>query len=290
MKSERQSPYSFSVLRYVHDPVTQEFANIGVAVYSPEQRYLNARCEIHYGRITKIFGKIDGERFRQATRYIQERVKSIGQRMNSSLPFEGESKIDSILATVLPPDDSSLQFAASGTGLSANLDATLEELFQRLVARYWYSAEPQPRSDEDVWRKIYREPLERRHVVPALIPKTIISPNFSYEFNHSWKNERWHVYEPVSFDLLEANSILDKANRWLGRGTNLAESKEQFKLYLLLGEPQDPALKEPYVKAQNILNKMPSKPELIREHEAEDFAQEVAMEIATHDQKEGDPR
>ena len=26
--------YSFSVLRYIHDPVTQEFVNIGVAVFS----------------------------------------------------------------------------------------------------------------------------------------------------------------------------------------------------------------------------------------------------------------
>jgi len=31
-----RTPYTFSILRYVHDPVTQEFINIGVAVYSRE--------------------------------------------------------------------------------------------------------------------------------------------------------------------------------------------------------------------------------------------------------------
>jgi len=29
-----KTAYSYSVLRYIHDPVTREFINIGVAVYS----------------------------------------------------------------------------------------------------------------------------------------------------------------------------------------------------------------------------------------------------------------
>ena len=43
--------YTFSVLRYIHDPVTQEFANIGVALYAPEAKYLSAICTPHYGRL-----------------------------------------------------------------------------------------------------------------------------------------------------------------------------------------------------------------------------------------------
>lgn len=233
-RSEREVPYIFSILRYVHDPVTQEFANIGVAVYSREQSYLNARCEIHYARITNIFGKIDGDRFRQTTRYIQERVQRLGQDLDSSLPFESEFTIEGLLAKVLPPDDSAFQFSAAGVGLSADLDETLKELYVRFVERYSTRAESPHRDDEEVW-KVYREPLERHHVISSLTPKRIVSPNFDYEFQHSWKNERWHVYEPISFDLIEATSILDKANRWLGRGMSLADSHEMFKMYLLLG-------------------------------------------------------
>ena len=82
-------PYSFSILRYVHDSVTQEFLNIGVAVYSPQGFFLQARCTPHYGRLNHTFGggsgtggaaasKIDGERFRQLTRYIEQEVNAIG--------------------------------------------------------------------------------------------------------------------------------------------------------------------------------------------------------------------
>lgn len=38
-----RTPYSFSILRYVHDPVTQEFINIGVAVYARESGFIRSQ-------------------------------------------------------------------------------------------------------------------------------------------------------------------------------------------------------------------------------------------------------
>jgi hypothetical protein len=283
------TPYSFSVLRYVHDPVTQEFVNIGVALYSKELRYLNARCEINYGRITKTFGNIDGNRFRQATRYIQDRLQSIGEDLSASLPFDSGAKLERLLALVLPPDDSAFQFSPVGAGISPDLDATLKEIFTRFVEMYSSPLDSPHRDDDEVW-KVYRGPLERREVIPYLYPKKIISPNYDYEFKHSWKNAKWHVCEPVSFDLLEPTSILDKANRWLGRATSLADSSEKFKMYILLGEPQSSSLKSAFVKAQNILHKMPGEKELIRESEAEVFAEDLADQIKAHRTEEVDPR
>ena len=77
--------YAFSVLRYIHDPATQEFANIGVAVYSKEAKYLNAICTRNYGRITRMFTKIDGNRFRQVTRYIESQVRNLGGGLPTKL-------------------------------------------------------------------------------------------------------------------------------------------------------------------------------------------------------------
>jgi len=57
-------PYSYSVLRCFHDGVTAEFVNVGVAVYSGDTSYLKARCTIQYGRITRLFDRIDGDRFK----------------------------------------------------------------------------------------------------------------------------------------------------------------------------------------------------------------------------------
>lgn len=273
--------YSFSVLRYVHDPTTQEFVNIGVAVFSAEAKYFRSLCTVNYGRITEVFQKIDGQRFRQISRYIQEQINEAGQFRETSLPFDSIRNIETLLARILPPDDSAFQFSKPGVGLSKNLEQTLHELFHRYVEQYADRIDAPRRSDEEVWRK-FKEPMDRVHVTPYLGPKRIVAPSYDYEFQRSWKNEIWHVLEPVSFDLVEAGSILDKANRWVGRATSLMDSSETFRIHMLLGEPADDRLKEAFVKAQNILNKMPGKKEFVQESEAEEFAEELARNVANH--------
>ena len=137
------------------------------------------------------------------------------------------------------------------------------------------------RDDEEIWKRFKKE-FETRHVLAHLRPKRIIAKDDDYEFQHARENNLWHLYEPMSFDLLQAYSIVDKANRWLGRAWNLKESPEAFKLYLLLGEPRDERLLSAFVKAKNILNKMPVEKDFVSEHEAGDFSEHLASEIAEH--------
>ena len=81
-------PYSFCVLRYIHDGVTGEFVNIGVALFSADVPYLKSKCTIQYGRITRVFDRIDGDRFKQNVRYIEEAVNQLGHRLRQGLlPF-----------------------------------------------------------------------------------------------------------------------------------------------------------------------------------------------------------
>jgi hypothetical protein len=82
--------------------------------------------------------------------------------------------------------------------------------------------------------------------------------------------------------MMKASSILDKANRWVGRATSLVDSSESFRIHMLLGEPADSRLAQTFIKAQNILHKMPGKKEFIRESEADAFAEDLAREVAKH--------
>ena len=272
-----KTPYSFVVLRYVHDIVSGEFVNVGVALYAPAVKYVRARCNLRYGRLSKMFTDVDGDHFRSLVRHIESRIEALGDRLESELLLDRvPSDIVQIVKGVLPPDDSSLQWSEAGGGQTGDPTATLEHLYGRLVERY---EERRPRRDEgDIWR-VYRQELAVRNVLSHLRPKTIATSDYSYEFDHSWKNQQWHVYEPVSFDLLEASSILDKANRWLGRATTLQDSTDKFKLTMLLGEPALKKLRPAYTKAENILNKIPVEKELVRENEAAEFSHELADAI-----------
>jgi len=280
-----KTAYSFVVLRYVHDVVTGEFINVGVALYAPETKYIGGLCNTRYGRVSKMFGDIDGDYFRGLMRHIETRFEEFGDRLRKELPiFEVPTNITQIAKNILPLDDSSLQWSEAGGGQTENPVRTLEDLFERMVVRYEMRLQRPSREDGDVWR-VFKKELEKHHVLSRLQQKRIITRDYDYEFEHAWKNENWHVYEPVSFDLLETDSILDKANRWLGRITILRDSPDKFKLYMLLGEPSLEKHRTSFVKAENILNKIPGEKEFVREHEAERFSEALATEISLHSQR-----
>lgn len=275
-------PYSFSILRYIHDPVTQEFVNVGVVVYSQQAGYLKALCSSHYARINAFFSRVDGSRFRQLTRFIESQVNKEGSALSGALPFEPDRTIEQLLVRVLPQDDSALQFSSpAGAGLSADLDRTLADLTHRYVELYAAKSGGAKRNNEDVWRP-FREQLDKRGITQHLVPKRIVAANYDYEFQRAWKNGIWHLYEPVSFDLVDGQSIVEKANRWVGRATSLSDNPEPFKLHLLLGEPRDSDLQQAFVRAQNILSRMPGQTDLVREEEAEAFADELEREVSAH--------
>lgn len=124
--------------------------------------------------------------------------------------------------------------------------------------------------------------LETKQVLARLQPKRIVAKDYDHEFDHAWNNGVWNLFQPVSMDLLDADSILDKANRWLGRATNLKDSQDKFRLWMLIGEPRIEKLKPAYGKALNILNKMPVKKDFVTEHDAQKFSEQLAQEMTAH--------
>jgi hypothetical protein len=278
-----KTPYTFCVLRYVHDVVSGEFVNVGVALHAPTVKFLGAACSSTYGRVSSFFGGIESEQFRRLMRHIQAGIEEFGERLRSELPFAADpTDVRGWVDRVLPPDDSSLQFSEARAGLTSDPRGALQDLYERLVERYINREQRPTRSDDDVLR-VFRQPLATRHVLNRIGPKTIAGRDYEHEFPIAWKNGVWHASEAVSFDLANPGDISEKANRWLGRGVNLSESKERFKLYLLLGEPRDDKLRAAFTRAKNILHKMPCDHEFVGEDAADEFAALVERELRQHE-------
>src|SRR6266446_5450105 len=101
-----KTTYSNITLRYVHDVVTGEFANIGVVLYSPEQRYLEARFNSSHERLNAIFLKIDHLHYRALTRYLANRFEEIAAGIRDGLHILPVTGLTEIVRQVLPQDDS----------------------------------------------------------------------------------------------------------------------------------------------------------------------------------------
>jgi hypothetical protein len=260
--------------------VTGLFANIGVVLYAPDQRFLEARFATSYERLNAIFLKIDHLHFRALMRYMTNRFEELGAEIRDDLHVPPVNALSEIVKKVLPPDDSSLQWSQQGGGITDDPARVLGESYKRLVERFIAGATQVSRTDEEIV-KPFKAKLGR--MVEKLSEKTIETKDYQYDFQFAWKNDIWHLYEPVSFDLVDPNSIREKANRWLGRGVALHDAREKFKIHFILGEPRQDGTKAAFENALHLLQKIPGQKQLVRENEVEDFAEHVTEEIVNHD-------
>jgi hypothetical protein len=275
--------YTYVMLRYVHDTTTGEFVNVGVALHAPGANYAGALCRTTYGRLSKVFPGINHDHFKSLMRYIQGEFERIGERLRDELPLERPGSVLDLARSVLPSDDSSLQWSPAGSGLSANPAATLEKLFDRLVMSHEDRDQRERRNEDEVWRQFKRN-LEIRQLLHYFEPKTIAVADDELEFKHTWQNGVLHCLEPVSFDLSSAEGIRDKAHRWLGRIASVASASrdEPFRLYFLVGEPQDISLMDAYESALSILKKIPVEKEIFAERQADQLGQMLSNEVEKH--------
>jgi hypothetical protein len=215
--------------------------------------------------------------------YIQARIQERGEQIASELPFESVPTALEVAQSVLPRDDSSLQWSPAGSGRTDDPSQALEALYERMVKRYDERQEHGGRSDEEVWRHFKRD-LEVRRVLQHLKSKRISVQDDEVEFQHSWKNGKWHCLEPISFDLAAPDSIKDKAHRWLGQLDSLQGASEAFKVYLLLGAPREDSLRPAFQRAVSILNKIPGEKEIVFEQDAAKLAARIAEEVGAHEE------
>lgn len=275
--SKERFPYSFATLRYVHDVVTEEFVNVGVALYSRAAAFVGATFTTSYQRIVSTFGSFDGQFYRHLVRRLEDSFEELQEHLFRGVQHPPDDIAD-ILAMTLPKDDSSLQFSATGGGLTDDPDVSLRSLFDRYVNKYTSKDERETRTDQEVLRK-YKQELKNRNVLEWVQPKTIKSKTWGHTFPWAWKNGVWTACEAVSFDLVTPDAILGKANRWRGGIHSLRDDGGDFKVYLLLGEPSNPDLRGVYEDAYEILQRIPGEHELFSEDETRLFAERAAEEV-----------
>ncbi|MBL8204871.1 MAG: DUF3037 domain-containing protein [Blastocatellia bacterium] len=275
--------YSYCVIKYVHDPAAGEMLNIGVVVWFPAISQLFYKLEMRYERLSKTFVNFDGENFKRTLRHFEIAVETLQQELSGNL-FSAENAVadvKTLIKRVWPDEDLSFQAGSSLVGITDDPEQAVQDIYHRFVASQWSQQSNERRNDEQIW-SLYSEPLSKVSVSKKLVTKDIITEEFSLKFNHAFKNDKWHLLEPISLDYVKASTIQGRATNWLGNATAMQGHPELGKLYLLLGQPRLSEHRKSYEKAKNLLHKMPIPHEIIEENEAEDFAQEMANFMKEH--------
>lgn len=272
----KMRPYTFTVLRYVHDIMTSEFVNVGIVLYVPSIGLVKEKTSLSIGRIRCVFPNLDRKAYSDSIKAIRKAIGGVGAQKNSET-----ADARSIASMGVPVDDSSFQWSACGSGITDDPDKALHQLYARLV-KYYDNKSPARRTDDDVWRLV-RDKLQEKNVQVKLEEKTIVGTDDQIEFKHAWKNGVWHAYEPVSLDLADADGIKDKARRWRGHLSAVADgASEPLKLHLIVGTPQNQLLMPAYKRALTILKHSAFSPEVYEENQIDRLIERIEDEVSTH--------
>ncbi len=280
--SRRQ--YTYSILRYIHDPAVGEVMNVGVVIYSPDAAFLDAALLFHHQRLSDAFAGFDGDGYRKSLRSFAESIASLREELFSSLLASKDRPADASLLVERIWPDRQLSFVAghSLTGMSDNFPATLRQLYDRFVTSQYDRIRDEWRTDEEVWES-FRKRFQGTIVTKALRPVKVQTKNLSASFA-GFKNERWHLFQPISLDFARESSIKRKAKELIGEFVELADSPDvqSGKIYLLLGSPSHPQFQKAYESAKQMLMKIPVDYKLVEERDAEAFAVEISKYINEH--------
>jgi hypothetical protein len=271
--------YQYQLLRYEHDLVTGEFANLGIVYFDAASGTLLWRFEDKkYGRLSHFFGeKVQGSAILAVLKQLKkdlQKIKNDGLRQFQS--------IEALTRAVMPPDDNGWSFSQAWQGRHFDHQLNFEELYARIIGQY--QEENTKRQDDTfAWKSVYKKYFDRHKITAKLRPHQVKTDTDAFDFQHTCKNGAWHCFQSLSFALKHEGSIKDKIYRWNGIARELLTSEEPLKVYLLSIFPDDPHLAELIRTKLNITEKN-VEVRVVSEQEAEQVALQVkeAMSGTVH--------
>ena len=137
-----EQPFSFTVLRYVHDVVAGEFLNVGIVMYSPTDGRLRMRTMKSTKRLSRAFPDIDTQAFQKTMEGIEGGFSFLARVPRNSPPKRRDLNARRFALNVLPEEDGSLQWSSVGGGLTGDTHKTFDYLYKRFVSQYDNAKEP----------------------------------------------------------------------------------------------------------------------------------------------------
>ena len=122
----------YAIVRFMPFVETEEFANVGVVLYSPSRRYFGFRVLTHdCARITRFFEHVDGPAFGRTMVDLQGEL----DRVAGSFPTLDAGAGAALWGELIKPKSSQIRFSAERAVLADDPMAKLQELYGRYVER-----------------------------------------------------------------------------------------------------------------------------------------------------------
>ncbi len=288
-----RKPFEFTILRYVHDPVSAEFVNIGIILYSPGERSLYWRFTTSSNRLSRSFAGFQASLVTRFIECLENELREIMERFDADdlsrdhfFPYQRSvQSLDEVVRLLIPDQGGCFQTGGLLGGITIDFERELGRLFERYVSRYDTHSSSSRIDDAQLWHSWNKK------IAPAIKSRfkkvKIVSPLIGERlFDHSYLNGKRNLIEPVSFDYKHEHKIQERADRVAGQGLFLHGAVDVGTFYVLVGAPQEKNLRYAYDNARKLIDQMPGSHQIVEEDGFDDFAKYVEDAIRAHELQE----
>lgn len=275
-------PCQAVAIRFVADPRTDEFLNIGVVLLCPAHRYAGARFVASWSRISQAFPGTDLVHLRRIKRLFETACETWTADAQHPNLFKSIENVGALVATIIGNDDASLQLSRVISGVTANPENTLAELFRVYVAKEEEERD-EGRNDADVWDGLVK--IASPVLVHSLQTRKLRSARYEQTFDKSWKNGVWNAAQPLSFDMQDPQRIREKALLWSSRIRELDPGSNEMTVHFLVGLPDKERPEEVRKAARDALDILDEQAKsrldakVVREKDMERLVQKIERDL-----------
>ncbi len=165
-------------------------------------------------------------------------------------------------------------------GLTNDVTAELKELYDRFVLSQFDRRDAQSRFDDDALWSDLKRVLAERGITRVLHPM-VLGPS-EIEFQHAYKNGKWHVIEAVSLDYANAGDIKQRALLAVGKAAAVRGVEEFGSMTVIVGKPKRISSEKSYANALRLLRDMPVKSQIVLETDADQFAAQLEQQLLAY--------
>ncbi|WP_411572248.1 DUF3037 domain-containing protein [Vreelandella titanicae] len=210
---------NYAVLRFQPYPDTGEFINLGIVMLTSDGLFLERVETRARQRVTHFFAKLPRDIFTSARRdFVSElkRVALLANKHQKDRSFQLE-----LFKYLTGPSETMFRFSRPGTFATDDAHQAIDELFNRYVHHDFsqqLSKEARLTSRVSHWLKSVKDRRYRERSLGGDLLKV--------KFPLVWEEEgiTKQAVKPISFDLEDASSIIEKGDKWEARLRRLKES------------------------------------------------------------------
>lgn len=234
----------YVILRFMPYVETGEFANVGVVMISPSDRYFGFKLETRrYARLTNFFKDLEGRLYRSAIYAVRQELERVHALLKESgfdrrYKHNDERFANQLFAELIRPRETILRFSEPRVVLAEEPEKKLDELFGHYVEHSFATKQYR----ETVLESQLRRLLYQAKLGERFVPEKVGDDEYHviFPFVERQQADVLRAIKPLNLGQQDSSHIVEHGGKWQFRINELKRRRRLPSRVLLAVEgPND---------------------------------------------------